>query len=292
MDSTLTYTVKIGDGFIAIARFIFEQSPRPYIQSLAKRFDMLQEAARKIESELKHGHLNFKLKAGQKLKLNSDPGHYIPRLSILSNTASLPQQAKKKATTVIEDDNYFVIHNTSGNYDDEQLERLVSTKKSGAGHAYISKKGKVFKIWPYNSPKGWATRSEWNKYKPDLRGKLVHIELVYTAKESPTEEQYNALADIYKETKSVFNKYLPITGHKEIDRGIKGSHSDPVGFDFDHFYKILKNKDVPTDDIKKQDQSRFNRDNHCEHEWSWPPTLEGSTFLKVSADVYISKGCK
>lgn len=292
MDSTLTYTVKAGDGYISLARFVFEQSPRAYIQSLAKRYDMLKEAAAKIESDLKSEYINFKLVLNQKVTLHSDPGYYVPRLSLIAKHDSLTQQATKKATSVAQDDNYFVIHNTAGNYDDEQLEHLVSTKKSGAGHAYISKKGKVFKIWPYNSPKGWATRSEWNKYKPDLRGKLVHIELVYTASESPTEEQYKALADIYKETKDVFNKYLPITGHREIDRGIKGGHSDPIGFDFKHFYKILKSKGIPIEDIKKQDQNRFDKDTQCEHEWSWPPTLEGITFLKVSADVYKSKGCK
>ena len=291
MDTTFIYTVKSGDGFIGIARYIFSQSPRSYIQGLVKRYDMMKETAEKIEADLKSEYIGFKLAVNQKITLHSDPGYYIPRLALVANHASLSQQAKKKATAIAHDDSYFVIHSTDGNLKDEYLSKLVNDKKTGSGHAYINKQGSIFKIWPYNSVNGWATRSERSEKKPELRGKLVNIELVYGASESPTEDQYKVLADIYIETKSLFNKWLPIAAHREIDRGIPGGHSDPKGFDFNHFYSVLKNKNVPIESINKQSQERFNQAPWCEHKWSWPPVLTGTKFLKISDEEFKAKGC-
>jgi len=168
----------------------------------------------------------------------------------------------------------------------------VSSKKIGAAHAYIVKDGTVYQIWPYNNANGWATRAEWTVNKPELRGKMVHIELVYKLKEVPTEEQYQALADIYIESKKIFNKWLPIASHREIDREIKGGHQDPIGFDFTYFYSILRKRNVPIDTIEKQSQDRFNKNTQCEHQWVWPPMLKGENFPKVSANIFKSKGCK
>lgn len=292
MEATLNYTVKTGDGYLTIARYIFSQSHRHYIQNLVSRYDLMKEAATKIEAELKAQYLNFKLKVGQTLKLHADPGHYIPRLAAQANHGSLKHQAKKKSTTSAQEDYYFVIHSTEGNLKDSALEKLKSDKKVGAGHAYINKEGTIFKIWPYNSPNGWATRTERTENKPELRGKLVNIELVYGNNEEPTEKQYQALAEIYLETKELFGKWLSIAAHREIDRGIKGGHKDPIGFKFDYFYSILKNKSVPTDAINKQSQIRFNQSPWCEHKWDWPPVLTGTTFAKVTDKEFIAKGCK
>lgn len=292
MEDTLNYTVKTGDGYLSIARYIFSQSSRTYIQTLVSRYDLMTKVAKKLEAELSQQYLNFKLKVGQTLKLHADPGHYIPSLSTQANHGSPKTQAAKKATTPVVGDYYFVIHSTEGNLKDSALEKFKTDKKVGAGHAYINKEGTIFKIWPYNSPKGWATRTERTENKPELRGKLVNIELVYGSNEEPTEKQYQALAEIYIETKVLFGKWLSIAAHREIDRGIKGGHKDPIGFKFDYFYSILKNKKVPTDSINKQSQIRFNQSPWCEHKWDWPPVLSGSTFAKVTDKEFIAKGCK
>jgi len=190
MEATLNYTVKKGDSFLAIARYIFSQSPRTYIKTLITRYDLMSKVANKIESDFKHQYQNFKLEVGKSLKLHADPGYYIPSLSIQANHGTLKHQANKKSTTTAQNDNYFVIHSTEGNLKDNALQKFVDDKKQGAGHAYINKEGAVYKIWPYNSPKGWATRSERTENKPELRGKLVNIELVYGSGEAPTEKQY------------------------------------------------------------------------------------------------------
>lgn len=292
METTLNYTVKTGDGYLAIARYIFSQSHRSYIQGLVKDYLVMKEAAKSLEADLKHSYINFKLKVGQILKLHADPGYYIPRLALKAEHGSPITKAAKKSKSPAVNDYYFVIHSTVGNLKDDALEKKIKDKVVGTGHAYINKEGTVFKIWPYNSPKGWATRTERTENKPVLRGKLVNIELVYGKGEEPTEKQYNALADIYIETKELFGKQLSIAAHREIDRGIKGGHSDPAGFKFNYFYTILKNKSVPTDSINKQTQARFNQSPWCEHKWSWPPELTSTTFAKVTDAEFIAKGCK
>jgi len=292
MDVSIKYTVKQADGYLAIARFIFSQSHRPYIKGLVKTSPVVvKEMSKAIEADLKREYLNFKLTRGQVLMLHADPGHYIKRLVNPTDQVTKHVQAAKKATVKVTNtkDNYFVIHSTACNFTDKQLAELVSSKKKGAAHAYISKTGELYKIWPYNNPKGWATKAEFPENKPELRGKLAHIELVYTKDEAPTEAQYQTLADVYIETKETFNKWLPITTHREIDRGIRGGHQDPVRFKFEHFYTILRSKGVNIDTIERQSQSRFNQLPHCEHKWVWPPVLRGNHFPKVTASVYKTK---
>lgn len=276
--TTLKYTVKSGEGFAAIARHIFNQSPRGYIRSLVKRYDMVKQVATKLESDIKSEYHIVTLKPGMKVEVNRDIGYYIPRLALLAGGGSAKDQAKQKANKKPDKDNYFVIHNTESKMGDKKLNFLKDSKKVGAGHAYIKKNGEIVQIWPYNHPNGWATKAEWLENKPELRGKLVHIELIYGSKdpksnEAPSEEQYQALADIYLETKKLFNRWLPIAAHREIDRGLKGGHRDPVNFDFDYFYTILKKKSVPIGEIEKQSQLSFNKEPLCDDEWIWPPNL-------------------
>jgi hypothetical protein len=140
MDSTFIYTVKSGDGFLTIARHIFSQSNRAYIRSLTNRYDLMKEVAGKIEGDLKHENPDFKLKNKQKIKLHSDPGYYIPRLAVVAQHGTLSQQAKKKSTTTVKNDSYFVIHSTEGNLTDSAIEKYIQDKKKGSGHSFINKK--------------------------------------------------------------------------------------------------------------------------------------------------------
>jgi len=82
MEDTLNYTVKRGDGYLQIARYIFSQSHRAYIKTLVSRYDLMIKVAKKLEAELSLQYLNFKLEVGKTLKLHADPGHYIPSLSL------------------------------------------------------------------------------------------------------------------------------------------------------------------------------------------------------------------
>lgn len=291
MEDSILYTVKQGDGYLVIARYIFSKSHRPYIRSLVHNFVLMKEVADAIEADLKHEYLNFKLKPGLKIKLNADPGYYIPRLSIVAEHGSRKNNAKIKANSLAKKEHYFVIHNTAGNMDDTELQRLKERKPEGKGHIYITKDGELIKIWPYNSEKGWATKTEKYK-KKSLRGKLVNVELIYGSEEAPSKEQYIALADVYIETNKVFKRWLPITSHREIDRGIPNGHIDPERFNFNYFYSILKLKGVPVDSIEKQGQIRFDQMPWCEHEWTWPPVLTGLKFKRLSKKEQIHKGCK
>ncbi len=293
MEATLNYTVKKGDGYLAIARFIFSKSSRAYIQGLVKNHLVMKEAAISIEADLKHEYHNFKLTAKQSIKLHADPSYYVPRLALVANHGELKHKAKVKAVTTPTEDYYFVIHSTVGNMSDKKLESKKKAKIVGAGHAYVKKDGGIVQIWPYNNSNGWATKAERPEHKPELRGKLVNIELVYADGEEPTEEQYEALADIYIESNKLFNKKLPIAAHREIDRGIKGGHEDPKKFKFNHFYSILEKKKVDIKNIKKQSQSRFDHMPRCDSKWQWPPVLTGTTFPRITDKKKLTaKGCK
>jgi hypothetical protein len=139
MDNTMTYTVKQGDGYLAIARQIFNSSTRSYVRCLATRYDLMKQVAAKIEADLVSEYEGFRLKKGQQLQLRTDPGYYIPRLALTTGPVTPRVQAKKNATAASTKKNqYFVIHSTAGNIRDEDLELRVSVKRKGAAHAYIN----------------------------------------------------------------------------------------------------------------------------------------------------------
>jgi len=108
------------------------------------------------------------------------------------------------------------------------------------GHVYIFKDGTTVKLVPFNKP-ARATKTEWDKYnKDEAWGKMIHCEIVYK-NGPPSEQQYQTLAKIYSEFfKENNNKKFTIVPHREIDRGLPSGHSDPTNFDFNKFYKILK----------------------------------------------------
>lgn len=64
MEATLNYTVKTGDGYLAIARYIFSQSHRPYIRGLVTNYVLMKETATAIEADLKRIYRNFTTNCG------------------------------------------------------------------------------------------------------------------------------------------------------------------------------------------------------------------------------------
>lgn len=173
---------------------------------------------------------------------------------------------------------HFVIHNTAGaqamgeagikshvNFDGE--------RKRSKAHAYILRNGTVITVWPFSEKNVWATRTEskgsyTGKKIHIAPGQMFHIELSYGTKEgSPSDEQYNALADLYIQASDTEGCWPIIAPHAAIDAGISGSHVDPENFDYPKFYKILKDKNVPIDNIPKFDGIIKNKDHQ------FPPIL-------------------
>jgi len=144
--------------------------------------------------------------------------------------------------------NYFAIHSTAGRINDSVVEKYKEDKIRTQGHIYIKENGELIVVWPMSERDVRATKTEWKSNNPEARGDIVHIELIYARGGTPSDKQYEALADLYIEASKEFDKNLTIVPHKEIDRGLKNGHSDPENFDFNKLYDILKNKGV---DISK-----------------------------------------
>jgi len=110
MSNTIVYTVKQGDGFLKIARFLFAASSRTYIQGLTSRNDIMKEAASKIEHYIKQTNKLFRLSPGQKLELPADPGVYMPRLaSKVSNADTTVVPTGNAASTI--NNSGMLVHN-------------------------------------------------------------------------------------------------------------------------------------------------------------------------------------
>jgi len=141
MSNTIRYTVKQDDGFLTIARFVFSNSSRIYIQGLVKRHDIMLEVAEKIKHDLYQGHQNFTLKTSMTIELHADPGYYIARLKTQSKELTPKAHAVTNSTKAItsNENQYFVIHNTDANLSDEQIERMVKKKKQ-VQHMHASRK--------------------------------------------------------------------------------------------------------------------------------------------------------
>lgn len=112
-------------------------------------------------------------------------------------------------------------------------------------------------------------------------GRMFHVELNYASGDTPTDAQYHSLADLYIEASDIEKCWPIIVPHIEIDRGIKDEHGDPTDFDYNKFYQILANKNVPIDTIPRFSHDRYWSYPHSKVPWatdtnSWPPVLEGN----------------
>lgn len=106
---------------------------------------------------------------------------------------------------------------------------------------------------------------KFEQLHPEFRSELLHIELNHgvddAAVEACTEYQYDALVRLYVSASYRAGKWLTVTSHREVDRGIgfpnknkkamakamaagkakpvNTGHWDPRGFDFGRFYKMI-----------------------------------------------------
>ena len=154
---------------------------------------------------------------------------------------------------------------------EETIKQKFVGKRSKA-HVYIMKDGSSIINWPLTERNVWATKME--QKKPETKGLMIHVELNYEAGGSPSEEQYDKLADLYLEAVKQFGS-LVIVPHSEVDRGIADGHSDPENFDFEKLYKLIKDKGFDADSVEKIDPIRYKVPNQADQESVWPPGLKG-----------------
>lgn len=193
---------------------------------------------------------------------------------------------------------YFVLHCTDGSKMPDDLEVKKKKKIIYKGHVYIDKDGTIFQLVPFKKfaratkveiKTIYKKKNPW--YQSSAIGAMLHFEQVFTAKQSPTEKQYEKLAFFYYKFYEANNKKkLIIVSHRALDRGIPGGHEDPPKFDFAKFYKLLKDEynieiKVGVDGIT---QGRHDYPQYLEYKVDYPPTLEdkrpekeNSTNLKI-----------
>lgn len=182
---------------------------------------------------------------------------------------------------------HFVLHCTAGDMSLAAIKKLTNYDDSkgrsrSKSHVFLMKDGTNLQIWPFSEKNVWATKAESLN---NLKGRMFHVEINYGAPIVPSEEQYQGLADLYIEAAGVEKCWPIIVPHIEIDRGIKDGHSDPTDFNYNHFYEILKNKNVPIDTIPKFSHDRYWGKPSYKVPWgsdknSWPPILEGDPHKK------------
>ena len=200
-----------------------------------------------------------------------------------SNGDSYPSQSEFKVCPI--DPKYrshFVLHCTAGNMTLSAIKEHTSfdskNKLRSRAHVYIMKDGTTLQIWPFSEKNVWATKAETQK---KLKGRMFHLEINYGAPDLPTKEQYETLANLYIEASNIEKCWPIIVPHIEIDRGLADGHGDPTDFDYKYFYSILKDKNIPIDDIPRFDHDRYWGKDSYKVPWandknSWPPVLKGN----------------
>lgn len=177
---------------------------------------------------------------------------------------------------------HFVLHCTAGNMSEASIKEHTSfdtdARKRSKAHKYIMPDGKVIEIWSFTEKNVWATKAE---SKNNLKGQMFHVEINYGSPSVPSYAQYNSLADLYLEASDIEECWPIIVPHLEVDRGIPDGHGDPTDFDYDKFYKLLKDKVVPIDTIPHFEHDRYWGDKSYKVPWgndknSWPPILKGN----------------
>ncbi|WP_141670323.1 peptidoglycan recognition protein family protein, partial [Gilliamella sp. Choc4-2] len=182
---------------------------------------------------------------------------------------------------------HFVLHCTDGNMSEETIKAINNVnnpdkKIRSKAHKYIMRNGDVIEIWPFTEKNVWATKAE---SRNNLKGRMFHVEINYKSPDVPTDNQYQALADLYIEASDIEGCWPIIVPHIEVDRGIPNGHGDPTDFDYNKFYSILRSRNVPIDDIPHFEHKRYwgyskSKIPFANDKYSWPPILSGNPHKK------------
>jgi hypothetical protein len=183
---------------------------------------------------------------------------------------------------------YFAVHCTAFGANDSAMRRWVSRNKQegrrNKSHGVLLPSDEWLPMWPFDEPRVWATKTETcAQTKPKALGAVINIELHYfcavNRPDKTSEAQYARLARLYKE---VSDKYGPlkVVSHREIDRGLRDGHNDPIGFDFAHFYGLLGDLGVTVDAIGSFSDARHNLRTGPDISHNWEPELKGPIVLE------------
>lgn len=155
---------------------------------------------------------------------------------------------------------WFVLHDTGGGAVPSSAGEAEG--RDGGVHMFMDQQ-RVFLHNDFSGPHGGATRFE--KAHHEFRPRFVHVELAYppTAAElvearnarregreprgisipnppaPPSGYNFDALALAYIFASYRAGRWLTVTCHLEVDRGIPGAHHDPRGFRFATFYRKI-----------------------------------------------------
>jgi hypothetical protein len=143
---------------------------------------------------------------------------------------------------------YFAVHctafYTSVASAERWVKRLRQEGRRAKSHGVILENGDYKELWPLSERPVYATKTETcPETRAGAMGSIINVELHYfcgydgrdlAVLKEATPAQYKTLAELYLKARELFGE-LVIVSHKEIDRGLRDGHQDPIGFSFETF---------------------------------------------------------
>lgn len=183
---------------------------------------------------------------------------------------------------------YFIVHCTAFAASDDSMRRWVrkNTERGtrSKSHGVVLPSGEYLSMWLFGERKVWATKTETcRETGPSALGAAINIEVHYfcarNRNDKATEEQYATLAGLYKDTSDQYG-LLTVVSHREVDRGLRLGHDDPIGFSFARFYEHLARVGISVSEIKKIEDRRHDLRSAPDISHHYPPQLDGPLVLE------------
>ena len=166
----------------------------------------------------------------------------------------------------------------------EWAKRQVNGGRRNKSHGVILPSGEWLSMWPFADQRVWATKTETcRETRQTALGAAVNIEMHYFCApgrpDAATDAQYQTLAKLYKQ---LVNDYGPLTivSHREVDRGLRDGHGDPLGFSFAKFYQVLTQSGVDVSQISKISDGRSLLRVGPDISHRWKPQMTGGLVLE------------
>jgi N-acetyl-anhydromuramyl-L-alanine amidase AmpD len=168
------------------------------------------------------------------------------------------------------------------------VERLRKAGARNKSHGVIFTDGTYMEIWPLEERRVWATKTETcAETTRSAMGSVINIELHYfcgykgtdkTMIVQATEEQYRTLGKLISDIVQKFGP-LRVLSHKEVDRGLRDGHVDPIGFDFQNLKKYIDSQTLSKIDMITDQRQLVSSG----PKWSnyWPPQFSGTPALEA-----------
>ncbi len=178
---------------------------------------------------------------------------------------------------------YFAVHCTAFAAPDDSMRRWVANRISQGiryqSHGVILPSGEYLPMYSFDDQRVHATKTETcRETRSSAYGAVINIEVHYfcaaNRPDKASEKQYDTLANLFKDVNQRFGP-LTIVSHREIDRGLRDGHNDPIGFEFAKFYDVLRTKGVNVDSILKISDARHSLRTGPDLSHGWPPAVSG-----------------